>query len=202
MPRPAINDYIFYKIVNVNADVDLCYVGSTANWKHRMYAHKHTCNNPNALRHNLKLYKTIREHGGWDEFKMVEIGRAEQLTLTEAHQKEEEYRVELQANMNSQKCFIDTKEVKKQYRIDNADKFKEYAKQYRIDNADTIKQKAKQYRVDNADKVKEWDKQWRIKNHDKHKERCKQWRIDNADRVKQYRIDYADRSKQSINPDI
>ncbi len=107
MPRPAFNDYIFYKIVNVNGDCDLCYVGSTANWKHRRRSHKYTCNNPNRKGHNLKLYKSIREHGGRDEFKMVEIGRGEQLTLTQAHQKEEEYRVELEANMNTFMCFGD-----------------------------------------------------------------------------------------------
>jgi len=143
MPRPAINDYVFYKIVNVNGDVDLCYVGSTANWKQRKIQHKSDCCNPNSEKHNLKIYKTIRENGGWNEFKMIEIGRGEQLTLTQAHQKEEEYRVELEANMNTYKSFEsmeDYKERKKFYRINNADKLKEYSKQYRIDNAYKIKE--------------------------------------------------------------
>lgn len=147
MPRPAINDYIFYKIVNVNGDVDLCYVGSTANWKLRRHHHKSSCNCETDRGHHYKVYETIRENGGWDEFKMVEIGRAEQLTLTQAHQKEEEYRVELKANMNGRKCFGDKKEYNKQYRIDNPER----AKQYYIDNA----KRAKQYRIDNADKIKE-----------------------------------------------
>jgi len=189
MPRPAINDYIFYKIVNVNGDIDLCYVGSTANWKQRQIQHKHVCNNPNTERHNLKVYKTIRENGGWEEFKMIEIARGEQLTLTEAHKKEEEYRIELKANMNSKKCYgAETlKEYTKQYNIDNADKIKKYKidnadkiKEYRINNVERDRERARQYYNDNADKYK----QYRIDNADKIKERRKQYHIDNADKIK------------------
>ena len=210
MPRPAINDYIFYKIVNVNGDVDLCYVGSTANWKQRHEQHKNTCKNETHKGYNCKLYKTIRENGGWQEFKMVEIGKAEQLTLTQARQKEEEYRVELKANMNTHKCFTSCEEktdYKKQYRIDNIDKVKEYHKQYHIDNADKKRDYDKQYRINNADKLKEYHKQYRIDNADKvkqylidnaekRKECYKKYNKDNADKKKQWRIDNAERLKE------
>jgi len=160
MPRPKINDYIFYKIVNVNGDVDLCYVGSTANWKHRASRHKSDCHYENSKIHNCKLYKTIREYGGWDEFKMVEIGRAEQLTKRQAEQKEEEYRIQLNAELNSQRCFR-TKEQKKEYK-------KEYNKEYYADNDNKLKKYQKEYRADNAnkDKIKEYIKQYYIENKD------------------------------------
>jgi len=112
MPKKTINDYTFYKIINVNSDVDLCYVGSTVNIKQRVRSHKKNCNNPNMRYYNLKVYKTIREHGGWDEFKIIEIGYAEQLTLTEAHVIEEKYRVELCAELNTNRCHI-TEEQRK-----------------------------------------------------------------------------------------
>jgi len=105
MPRPAINDYTFYKIVNINGDVDLCYVGSSCNMKQRRIAHKTSCNNVNDGRHNTKLYTTIREHGGWQEFKIIELGYREQLTLTQAHVVEEEYRIGEKANLNTYKCI-------------------------------------------------------------------------------------------------
>ena len=35
-----LNDCSFYKIVNINGDVELSYVGSTANWKERTRAHR------------------------------------------------------------------------------------------------------------------------------------------------------------------
>jgi len=174
MPRPAINDYIFYKIVNVNGDCDLCYIGSTANWKQRKVNHKSTCNNENCINHNLKLYKTNRENGGWEEFKMVEIGRGEKLTLAEAHKKEEEYRVELKANMNAVKCHLskeDATAYKSKWYYDNIEINREKQKQYRIDNASKMKEYWKKYNVDNADRKKEYDKKYRIDNADKKKKK-------------------------------
>ena len=143
MPRPAINDYTFYKIVNVNGDCEMLYVGSSCNMKHRRRTHKSSCNNPNAKDYNTKKYKTIREHGGWDEFKIVEIGTAEQLTLTESLVIEETYRIELKANMNTYRCGTTKdgiKEYYKEYYIDNSDKLKEYQKQNRINNVEKIKE--------------------------------------------------------------
>jgi len=158
MPRPAINDYTFYKIVNVNGDCEMVYVGSSCNMKHRRNTHKSNCNNPKSKNYNLKVYKTIREHGGWDEFKIVELGSAEQITLTESLVIEETYRIELKAIMNTNRCGTTKdgiKEYYKQYGIDNVDKIKENHKQYNIDNANKIKEQRKQYYIVNADKLKE-----------------------------------------------
>ena len=100
MPKKLINDYIFYKIVCVSDDIDLCYVGSTANWKERQRSHKSDCNNENKSNYNSKIYNTIRANGGWENFMMVQVGTREQLTKREAEQIEEQYRQELKANMN------------------------------------------------------------------------------------------------------
>ena len=141
-------NYSFYKIINVINDIALCSVGSTANFKERVRAHRKSCNNKNHSNYNLKLYNIIREHGGWCEFKMIEIGTAQQLTKREAEKIEENYRVDLKANMNTRKCYgAETKkEYSKQYYIDNADK----KKQYLADNLD----KRKEYYINNADKLK------------------------------------------------
>ena len=153
--RSTINDYFFYKIVNINGDCDnLCYVGSTANWSRRLNSHKSDCHNENSKSYNVKLYQTIRANGGWREFKMIEIGRAEQLTHRQACAIEETYRIALKADLNTSRCFATpetTKEQKKQYNIDNAGKKSEYDKQYHIDNVEKIKQ----YRIDNKSKLNE-----------------------------------------------
>jgi len=112
MPRPAINDYTFYKIVNINCDLDLCYVGSSCNMKLRARKHKYNCNNIESNRHHLKLYTTIREHGGWEEFKIVELGYREQITLIQAHMVEEEYRIGEKANLNMNICFRSDEYIK------------------------------------------------------------------------------------------
>jgi hypothetical protein len=73
--------------------------------KQRRQTHKNACNVVSNPRHNCKVYTTIREHGGWCEFKIIELGYIEQITLTEAHIIEEEYRVEMKANLNTYKCI-------------------------------------------------------------------------------------------------
>ena len=141
MPKNKIADYTFYKIINVNGDVSLCYVGSTVNMIERRRCHKSRCNNPNDTSYNQKVYQTIREHGGWNEFKMIEIGYAEQLTLTEAHVIEEKYRVELCAELNGQRCFRSNEQHKEH--------IKNYKKVYYETNKEAISQKSKVYYENN-----------------------------------------------------
>ena len=162
MPKKLINDYIFYKIVCVSDDIDLCYVGSTANWKERQRSHKSDCNNENKSNYNSKIYNTIRANGGWENFMMVQVGTREQLTKREAEQIEEQYRQELKANLNSKKCFT-TDEQKREiekirhqnYREVNIDKMKETQQNYYNDNKVELLKKSKLYREQNKDKINE-----------------------------------------------
>tara|TARA_R110000803_G_C11862601_1_gene307351 strand:- start:27 stop:554 length:528 start_codon:yes stop_codon:yes gene_type:complete len=126
-------------------------VGSTANWGRRLQCHKSSCHNENGPRYNYKLYQTIRANGGWCEFKMIEIGKAEQLTHRQADEIEETYRIDLKADMNGKRCFVagTKKEYDKQYYIDNA----EQKKEYRIDNAERRNEKQKQYYNNNKSKI-------------------------------------------------
>ena len=150
MPKKLINDYIFYKIVCISDDIDLCYVGSTANWKERQRDHKNKCNNENSKGYNSKKYQIIRENGGWNNFKMIQLGTREQLNKREAEQIEEQYRQELKANMNTIKCFRTEEQKKEQHneriqkwREENKDKFKEQTQNYRDKNKDKINVKVK-----------------------------------------------------------
>ena len=145
MPKKEINDYIFYKIVCISDDIDLCYIGSTANWKSRNHNHKYNCINENSKKYNTKIYKTIRENGSWDNFKMIQLGTREQLTKRQAEQVEEEYRVELKANMNSRRCFI-TEEQKLEQK-------KDCDKKYYEENVDKIIEKTSKFYVENKDKI-------------------------------------------------
>ena len=184
MPKKEINDYYFYKIICLDTDIDLCYVGSTANWKHRNGNHKSSCNNENAKNYNTKIYKIIRENSGWDNWKMVQIGFAEQLTVRQAETIEEEYRQQLKASMNDRRCFV-TPEEKKEY-------FNKNAKQYYEANKEHSKERYKQYRVDNIDKIKEQHKQHYYANKDKYKqypsfnkEHRKEYQDANKDKLKE-----------------
>ena len=101
----AIKNYIFYKICC--DDCDDIYVGSTCNFNNRKRQHKGRSSNENDKEYNLKIYKTIRENGGWDNWRMIQIGNRDGITKREAEKIEEEYRVELKATLNDKFAFVD-----------------------------------------------------------------------------------------------
>jgi len=74
MPRTAV-DYskcCIYKIEHIDDD-SLVYVGNTTHFEKRKCKHKNACNNVKSKYYHLKVYQMIRENGGWDEFKMIEV---------------------------------------------------------------------------------------------------------------------------------
>ena len=96
-----INDYIFYKITCLDASKNLLYIGSTTNFYNRQNQHINHINNwVSKKTYNLKLYKTIRDNGGWKNFIMEVLEKRKQLTETEVTSIEQEYIVVLGANMN------------------------------------------------------------------------------------------------------
>jgi hypothetical protein len=95
--------YYIYKICCDDCP-DYVYVGSTKAFRERKHRHKLDCNNENSSKINRKLYTTIRENGGWDNWRMVIIEECGEITFTEARIKEEEHRVKLNANLNMKKC--------------------------------------------------------------------------------------------------
>jgi hypothetical protein len=103
MPKKII-DYsntIIYKITCKNTENKDVYVGHTTNFVQRKHAHKQGCNNPKSTNYDCKLYNTIREKGGWDNWKMEIIGFFNCYDHYEARIKEQEFFLSLNANLNS-----------------------------------------------------------------------------------------------------
>jgi predicted GIY-YIG superfamily endonuclease len=74
MPKKTI-DYsncCIYKIEHIDKD-DLVYVGHTTNFTKRKSQHKYNCNAEKSSKNNLKLYTMMRDNGGWDMFRMIEV---------------------------------------------------------------------------------------------------------------------------------
>ena len=94
-----------YKIVCNDPEVKDLYVGSTTNFVKRKYRHKSSSNNPNNPKNNLKIYKIIRQNGGWDNWKMLLVEKYPCCSKREAEAREEEIRIQLQATMNTYRCF-------------------------------------------------------------------------------------------------
>jgi len=103
MPKVDI-DYsntIFYKIFCKDSALKELYVGLTTNFVQRRHAHKQSCKNEKASNHNCKLYNTIRNAGGWDNWQMEIIAFHNCADSYEAHKKEHEYFEQLGATLNS-----------------------------------------------------------------------------------------------------
>jgi hypothetical protein len=127
MPKEVV-DYsntIIYKIYCKDISIDDVYVGHTTNFSQRKYQHKISCNN---LNNKLKIYNTIREHGGWENWDMVEIGKYNCKDHTEARIKEQEHYDLLNCSLNSCPPFID----KNNYFCNLCNVMCETPKQYKV----------------------------------------------------------------------
>jgi len=165
---------IIYKIEHIDND-SLVYVGYTTNWDKRKSAHKFNCNNVNSSKYNLKIYQMIRDNGGWNMFRMIEVEKYPCNDKREAEKRECDVMKELKSIMNMRPSYVSEEEKK--------DKIKEYKKEYRGGNIDKIKTRDKEY----YDKNKEKFKEYRELNIDKIKTRDKEYYEKNKERIKEKR---------------
>jgi len=103
MPKTEI-DYsntIIYKITCKDSNVNDLYVGHTTNFVQRKHAHKQSCTNNKSHNYKCKLYETIRNNGGWNNWNMEIINFFNCNDHYEARKKEHEYFVSLNATLNS-----------------------------------------------------------------------------------------------------
>ena len=96
---------IIYKLVCLDTTYPEVYVGSTTCFKQRKFQHKSDCNNENAKSYNYKVYQYVREHGGFDNFTMIEIEKYACENNRQLEAREEYFRKELHATLNGKKAF-------------------------------------------------------------------------------------------------
>ena len=92
---------IIYKISCKNSSCKEMYIGYTTNFTQRKHAHKQTCEQKKSTNYNNKLYKIIRENGGWDNWNMEIITCCNCKNKNEAIKKQEEQIILLHATLNS-----------------------------------------------------------------------------------------------------
>ena len=161
--------YYIYKICCDDCP-EFVYVGSTKAFRQRKSRHKRDCYNENCKAYNNKLYNTIRNNHGWDNWRMVIIDECGEINTIQARIKEEEWRVKLNANLNMLKCHAteeELKEQKKEYREKNKEAIKEQNKEY----YENHKEQFKKYREKNKEEIKEYNKEYYEKNKEAIKER-------------------------------
>jgi hypothetical protein len=190
MPKTPI-DYskcCIYKIEHIEND-NLVYVGHTTNWDKRKTAHKSNCNNENEPKYNLKLYQMLRDNGGWDMFKMVEVEKCPCNDKREAERRENEVMKELKANMNSKRSYITGEELKEEKKL--------YKKNYYDMNKDIILEKQKVYNGTRIEALKCYKKEYNENNNAKLKEQKKIWYEKNKERVKALQKEYYINNKKT-----
>jgi hypothetical protein len=139
MPRIAI-DYsktLMYKLVCNDLDVPYTYVGHSTSFKDRKKSHKSNCNNEIGKFYNYKVYQTIRENGGWENWTMIEIEKYPCKDIYEATKRERELYEELNADLNMR----NPNRPRKERNDNNKEKRKEFYKKYYEINKEKLKQK-------------------------------------------------------------
>ena len=99
MPKVNI-DYsntIIYKIYCNDKNINETYVGHTTNFIKRKYQHKSYCNGDK----QSKMYDIIRQHGGWDNWNMVQIACYNCKDSSEAKIREQEHYELLKPSINT-----------------------------------------------------------------------------------------------------
>ena len=171
MPRKAV-DYsncCIYKIEHIDDD-SLVYVGNTTNFGKRKCEHKSRCKNENGNKSfNCKLYQMIREKGGWDAFKMIEVEKYECNDKREAEKRENEIMKELKANLNMVRSYVSKEEEKQDYQeyyIKNKESIIEKSNKYYESNKEQISEKSKVRYLNNKEHIIEQHKEYKKRNKD------------------------------------
>ena len=166
---PNYQNAMIYKLVCNDLNISDIYIGSTVSFRRRKYQHKQCCNNINNKRHNLKVYKFIRDNSGWDNWSMVLVANTPCNSKLELAKHERKYYEELNATLNSDYPGRTQKEW-----VEN--------------NKEHVKIKAKEYNKANKEIIKIKQKEWREANKEiikiKYKEYYKEWRENNKEHIK------------------
>jgi len=179
MPK-TILDYsktIMYKIVCNDLSVKECYVGHTTDMTKRKSCHKSVCHNEKNKHHNLKIYKIIRENGGWENWTMLLVEKFPCEDKYQACRRERELYEELDTKLNTLRPHItqeETKQHNKQYREEHKEYYKQYDKQYREEHKEYYKQYDKQYREEHKAEIEQYKKQHNKQYRQEHNEKIKQ----------------------------
>jgi hypothetical protein len=131
---------VIYKIVCNDLNILGCYVGHTTDFTRRKACHKSDCHNEKRKNYNLKVYKTIRENCGWNNYSMIEIEKHSCKDENEASAKEREWFERLNSGLNTNVPNRSDQE----YKADNRAETAIYNRQYNEEHKEEMATKRKQ----------------------------------------------------------
>jgi hypothetical protein len=185
---------VIYKIICKDETITDIYIGHTTNFKQRNKLHKSTCNVESLKGYNYKIYKIIRENGGWDNWNMTTIEEYPCESVNEARERE--------------RYWIEKESSQLNVTIPNRNK-KEYAQIYRVVHKEEISEKAKIYRNNNKDKIKDYiesnkekisyqKQDWYEENKQEILEKAKENYQENKEQKLEYQKQYAEKNKEKV----
>lgn len=131
MPKHAINyeNTIIYKICCNDLSITDCYVGHTTDFIKRKYQHKFYCINENYSNHNYKVYQTIRQNGGWENWSMIQLEQFNCKNNLEAAARERYWYENSNSKLNTCMPNRSSADSKKEYYNQNKEQIKDKQKQ-------------------------------------------------------------------------
>ena len=160
MPKKAF-DYgntEIYKIIHVDPDINLTYVGHTTNFVQRRKNHKNNCvyygrynTDYDKYANDNNVYGIIQNNGGWGNFKMVFVEKWPCENKRQACAREQHWIDILKPTMNICMAQRDPYE----WHIENRESKNEYGKKYYHDNKESKIEYGKKYYQDNKAEIQE-----------------------------------------------
>lgn len=185
---------VIYKIQCKDENITDIYIGHTTSYYQRYRLHKSNCNNNESKSYNYKIYKIIRENGGWDNWEMSILENYPCNNINEAKERERYWIENQSATLNVSIPNRSKKEYEQIYRIVHKKELAEKAKEYRENNKDAIKA----YLECNKEKISFQKQDWYEENKDEILEKAKQRYQENKDDKLEYQKKYAQEHKEEI----
>jgi len=182
---------MIYKLCCKDSNITDFYIGSTTNFSRRKSQHKKNCNNQTDEHYNLKVYKIIRDNGGFENFDMILIEKVNVDNKRDLEKIERKYIDELKPSLNSIRSYISIEEKKSEKVY--------YDKNYRELNKEEKAKTDKIYRELNKEKVKLKKQEYHINNKDKINKKTRDWYANNKDKVKEYNEKNKENIKEKRN---
>jgi hypothetical protein len=208
MPKNQM-DYsntIIYKLCCKDPSITDIYIGHTTNFTKRKNHHKNCCINENNKEYNRYVYDFIRNHGGWDNWTMIQIENISCKDKREAESVEQYWIEKTAAKLNSMNPFTLYKEEPqlykqlwyeekkdyilekaKQYYGENKEQKLEYQKQYAEEHKEKLSDYQKQYQEQHKEQITEQKKIYREEHKAESSKAQKEWREANKDTLKEKR---------------
>jgi hypothetical protein len=170
------------------------YIGSSYDLKDRCRKHKTSCNNQNSKQSNIKLYKYIRENGGWDCWNMILLYDYPCKNRNELELEEKKCIKEYKSTLNQ----VIPRRTKKEYYVDNKEKISQYDKERYEANKEKILEQKKEYHKANKEKILQQNKKYRQNNKEKIAQYKKELYEANKEKNLQYQKERYDANKEKI----